>query len=151
MLEVLKSVGQPQWVVDSYQDDRYLPFWHEADVDIRVIHLTRDVRSWVHSRSRKERQKQRPFPELRPLLRWWHLNARDERRFSQLGDRMFCLGYEELALQPESTLRRLCDWLELPFSSDMLAPGSCSTSHVLSGNRMRFDPTLRKRIRDGTG
>ena len=151
VLEVMKSVGQPQWVVDSYQDDRHLPFWDEADVDIRVIHLTRDVRSWVHSRSRKERQKGRPLPELRPLLRWWRLNARDERRFAQLGDRMFRLGYEELALQPENTLRRLCGWLELPFTTDMLTPGSCSASHVLSGNRMRFDPTLRKRIRyDGT-
>ena len=151
LLSVLTTVGQPQWVVDSYQDDRYLPFWDEADVGIRVIHLTRDVRSWVHSRSRKERQKGRPFPELQPLLRWWHLNARDERRFAQLGDRMFRLGYEELALQPEGTLRRLCDWLELPFSPTMLEPGSCSTSHVLSGNRMRFDPILRKTIRyDGT-
>jgi hypothetical protein len=146
LLEVLKTVGQPQWVVDSYQDDRYLPFWDEVDVDIRVIHLTRDVRSWVHSRSRKERQQGRPLPELRPLLRWWHLNARDEQRFARLGDRMFRLGYEELALQPESTLRRLCDWLELPFSPAMLEPGSCSASHVLSGNRMRFDPTLRKKI-----
>ena len=151
VLEGLNAVGQPQWVVDSSQDDRYLPFRDEVDVDVRVIHLTRDVRSWVHSRSRKERQKGRPLPELRPLLRWWYLNARDERRFAQLGDRLFRLGYEELALQPESTLRRLCDWLELPFSADMLAPGSCSASHVLSGNRMRFDSSLRQRIiYDGT-
>lgn len=151
VLDGLNAVGQPQWVVDSSQDDRYLPFRDEVDVDVRVIHLTRDVRSWVHSRSRKERQKGRPLPELRPLLRWWYLNARDERRFAQLGDRLFRLGYEELALQPESTLRRLCDWLELPFSADMLAPGSCSASHVLSGNRMRFDSSLRQRIRyDGT-
>ena len=85
------------------------------------------------------------------MLRWWHLNARDEQRFAQLGDRIFRLGYEELALQPESTLRRLCDWLELSFSPAMLEPGSCSASHVLSGNRMRFDPTLRKKIQyDGT-
>ena len=151
LFSTMPSTGQPRWVVDSFQDDRILPFWTDDDVEIRVIHLTRDVRSWVHSRSRKERQQGRRFAELRPLLRWWRLNARDAHRFKALGDRVFHLGYEELALQPEVALRRVCDWLELPFADTMLAPGDYSASHVLSGNRMRFDPDRRQRIRyDGS-
>jgi hypothetical protein len=128
------------------QDDRLLPFWTENDLEIRVIHLTRDVRSWVHSRSRKERQQGRWLPELRPLLRWWRLSARDSYQFKALGNRVLRLGYEELALQPDVALRRVCAWLELPFVETMLQPGDHSTSHVLSGNRMRFDPNQRQRI-----
>ena len=151
LLATLPSVDQPRWVVDSFQDDRILPFWNDENVEIRVIHLTRDVRSWVHSRSHKERQQGRWLPELRPLLRWWRLSSRDSHRFEPLDHRVLRVGYEELALQPEVALRRICDWLELPFVETMLHPGDHSTSHVLSGNRMRFDLNRRQRIRyDGS-
>ena len=146
LLATLPSADQPLWVVDSSQDDRLLPFWIENDLEIRVIHLTRDVRSWVHSRSRKERQQGRWLPGLRPLLRWWRLSARDSHRFKALGNRVLRLGYEELALHPDVALRRVCAWLQLPFVEYMLQPGDYSTSHVLSGNRMRFDPSQRQRI-----
>ena len=127
------------WVVESYQDDFVLPFLEDSALDIRVIHLTRDVRSWVHSRSRDGRQRGRWLPGLQPLLRWWRLSARHERQLQRCGKLVFRLGYEELALRPEQTLRRLCDWLELEFDPAMLAPVAQSGSHILSGNRVRFD------------
>ena len=127
------------WVVESYQDDFVLPFLEDSALDIRVIHLTRDVRSWVHSRSRDGRQRGRWLPGLQPLLRWWRLSARHERQLQRCGKPVFRLGYEELALRPEQSLRRLCDWLELEFDPPMLAPVAQSGSHILSGNRVRFD------------
>ena len=49
----------------------------------------------------------------------------------------------ELQLQPVTqtaqSLRRLCEWLELEFALAMLAPVAQSGSHILSGNRVRFD------------
>ena len=86
--------------MDSYQDDRYLPFWDEADVDIRVIHLTRDVRSCAFAITQGAPKRSSPSELTVAALVASH---RDERRFAQLGDRMFRLGYEELALQPEHT------------------------------------------------
>ncbi len=127
------------WVVESYQDDFVLPFLEDPSLEIRVIHLTRDVRSWVHSRSRDGRQRGRSLPGLLPLLRWWRLSARHERQLQRCGKPVFRLGYEELALRPEQSLRRLCDWLELEFTPAMLAPVAQSGSHILSGNRVRFD------------
>jgi hypothetical protein len=127
------------WVVESYQDDFALPFLEDPTLDIRVIHLTRDVRSWVHSRARDGRQRGRLLPGLQPLLRWWRLSARHERQLRRCGKPVFRLGYEELALRPEQSLRRLCDWLELEFAPAMLAPVAQSGSHILSGNRVRFD------------
>ena len=131
--------AQESWVVDSYQDDFVLPFLEDPSLEIRVIHLTRDVRSWVHSRSRDGRQRGRWLPGLQPLLRWWRLSARHERQLKRCGKPVFRLGYEELALRPEQSLRRVCDWLGLDFAPEMLAPVAQSGSHILSGNRMRFD------------
>ena len=57
----------------------------------------------------------------------------------------------QLALQPEPSLRRLCAWLEIPFDTRMLEPACHSSSHVLSGNRLRFDPERSGAIRyDGS-
>jgi hypothetical protein len=56
------------------------------------------------------------------------------------------MGYEELALAPEQSLTRLCQWLGLEFAETMLTPGGSSRSHILSGNRMRFDTKRSARI-----
>ena len=134
------SSGEPhQVLVDSFQDELVLPQSMPSDVDVRVIHLVRDVRSWLHSRLRAARQSGRPLPELRTLLRWWYVNRKFDRVLQQCGRPVFRLGYEELALQPERSLQLICEWLAVPFSDQMLAPGAHSTSHLLSGNRMRFD------------
>lgn len=131
--------GRASWVVESYQDDFSLPFLDDPSLEIRVIHLTRDVRSWVHSRSRDGRQRGSLLPGLLPLLRWGRLCARHERQLKRCGKPVFRLGYEELALRPEQSLRRLCEWLELDFEAAMLSPVAHSASHILAGNRVRFD------------
>ena len=135
------------WVVESYQDDFSLPFLDDPVLEIRVIHLTRDVRSWVHSRSRDGRQQGRWLPGLLPLMRWWRLCARHERQLKRCGKPVFRLGYEELALRPEQSLRRLCEWLELDFEAAMLSPVAHSASHILAGNRVRFDAKRSAAIR----
>lgn len=135
------------WVVESFQDDFVLPLLEDSAVEVRVIHLTRDVRSWVHSRSREGRKKGAWLPGLRPLLRWWRLSARHERLLRRSGKPVFQLGYEELALDPEQALRRVCVWLGLEFHDEMLQPLLYSSSHILSGNRMRFDSSKGRAIR----
>ena len=136
--EAASDVVHP-WIVESYQDDVVLPWLEDPSIEIRILHLTRDLRSWVHSRSRDGREQGQWFAGLKPLLRWCRLSSRHERLFRLTGKPVFQLGYEELALEPEHTLRRLCAWLGLPFEEAMLQPALHSTSHILSGNRMRFD------------
>ena len=60
---------------------------------------------------------------------------------------MFQLGHGELAFAPEAALRRLCDWLGLPFEPAMLQPGLHSGSHIVSGNCLRFEPGQSHAIR----
>jgi len=136
-----------EWLVDSYQDDLVLPFAALPELDVRVLFLVRDVRSWVHSRARDGRNKGKALPATRAFLRWVRLNQRFEAKLRQCGKPLFHLGYEELALAPERALSSVCSWLGLEFSAAMLTPGPCSTSHILAGNRVRFDPTRSRAIR----
>ena len=131
-----------RWVVESYQSDENLIDECDLGRPLRVIHLTRDVRSWVHSVSRRRvfRQGKRVGVGWRSLLRWWRVNHQLDQRLKCSGIPVFQLGYEELALAPELALQRLCSWLELDFDAAMLRPGMHSTSHILAGNRMRFEP-----------
>ena len=142
------ATGEPHRViVDSFQDELVLPQAMPDQLDVRVIHLVRDVRSWLHSRLKPARASAQPLSELRTLLRWWYVNRKFDRALQRCGRPVFRLGYEELALQPERSLQLLCDWLALPYSDQMLSPGANSTSHILSGNRMRFDPARSRAIR----
>ncbi len=138
---------EARWVVDSYQDDMVLPFLEDPDLEIRIVHLTRDLRSWVHSRSRDGRRRRQWLPGLKPLLRWCRVNARQASRLDSTGRAVYRLGYEQLALDPEGSLRRLCRWLDIDFDARMLAPAQHSNSHILSGNRMRFDAKQSASIR----
>lgn len=137
----------PQVLVDSFQDEILLPQSMAADVDVRIIHLVRDVRSWLHSRLKASRQSRRALSDIRTLARWWYVNRKFDRILQQCGRPVFRLGYEEFALHPEQSLRLICNWLGLPFHRDMLMPGGNSSSHILSGNRMRFDQEKTRIIR----
>ena len=141
LLEPLRPAS-PRWVVDSFQADEQLLDASALGRPLRVIQLTRDVRSWVHSESRRgvERHGRGNGVGWRSLLRWWRVNRQLDQRLKRSGHPVFRLGYEELALAPEQALRRLCHWLELDFDPAMLRPGMHSNSHILAGNRMRFEP-----------
>ena len=156
MQQLVQIVSQlegptPELIVDSYQDDFELSLDNQSELNRLVLHLTRDVRSWVHSRSRSARDRGAWFSAWQPLLRWVRTNARHEMLLKRSPNPLFRLGYEELALDPRHHLERLCDWLNLDFSEAMLRPGCCSSSHILSGNRVRFDPERTGHITyDGT-
>ena len=136
------AAASPRWVVESFQADEQLLEARSLGRPVRVIQLTRDVRSWVHSESRRgvARHGRGAAVGWRSLLRWWRMNRRWEQLLCRSPHPVFRLGYEELALAPEPALQRLCTWLELPFEPAMLQPGMHSTSHIISGNRLRFEP-----------
>ena len=141
LIEPLTATS-PRWLVESFQADEQLLEAQALGRPVRVIQLTRDVRSWVHSESRRgvERHGRGGTVGWRSMLRWWRINRRWEQRLNRSGCAVFRLGYEELALAPEQALRQLCAWLEIGFDPAMLQPGLNSSSHFVSGNRMRFDP-----------
>lgn len=136
-----------KWIVDSSQEDLDLALEELPDLEIRVVFLVRDVRSWVYSRAKDAMKRGKRLPRLRTLARWTKGNLRFERELRRCGKPVFVLGYEQFALDPEMYLGRLCKWLDLDFMPGMLQPGGSSSSHILAGNQMRLNPEKSKKIR----
>ena len=136
------------WIVESYQSDERLLDLHRSVRPVRVIHLTRDVRSWIHSEARRgvTRFGRGRSVGWRGLQRWVRVNWKLEKKLRQSSLQSFRLGYEELALAPEASLKLLCDWLKIDFCWDMMQPKDFSSSHIIAGNRMRYLAGRRNRI-----
>ena len=137
-----------KWIVESYQSDKMLLDYSRTGRNVRVIHLTRDARSWTHSEARRgvSRYGRGRSVGWRGLQRWMRVNRQLEKELRSSSLQYFKLGYEELALAPEATLKLLCDWLGLDFFPGMLRPEDSSRSHIIAGNRMRYLAGKRNRI-----
>ena len=150
--KVLKLLGSSDclsddsWYVDSYQDDLSMLQLPSALFDLRVIHLVRDIRSWLPGRVRSDRGKGKYLSSFRHAFRWVYVNNKFSNVFQRSGIPVLRVGYEELALRPELTLRLICEWLGLEFSTQMLSPGTCSKSHILLGNRVRWQGDRNQQI-----
>ena len=138
-----------RWLVESFQSDHQLIHAVDLGIPVRVVYLVRDVRSWSHNEARRgvTRYGRGITVGWRSLLRWWRVNRRTERLLQDSGHPIFHLGYEELALQPEAALRKLCDWLDIAFDLSMLEPGLNSRSHIVLGNPMLAKPVETHAIR----
>ena len=147
VFETVRTVFGPEVMpVDS---SKYLPWLRllrdEADVDLKVLFLLKDVRNFMVSeleaggRKRGQGQRRRRMTPLRAFAYWHRHNRAVERFIDDRGLPVFCLGYEELCLAAEPIARRLCGFLGLDFEPGMLHLRS-SRSHVLRGNRMRHQP-----------
>lgn len=109
--------------------------------DIRIIKLTRDMRSWAASRH----QRRGTAVWLGEFI-WVRHTRQIEKRLAGLSIPQFQLGYEEFALRPEQTLTHLCDWLEIEYVPEMLTPFGFTGSHIISGNRSVQERSLTRRL-----
>lgn len=96
------------------------------------IRIVRDVRGWCVSRTGKI------TPRL--MLDWYKRNLSYERSTKHAS----LIGYEELILDPYNAIPRLCAKIGLEYDESMLQIPS-STDHILVGNRMRTNKSLRIR------
>jgi Sulfotransferase family len=107
--------GKPRWgdktpgyAIKMRRIQRALP-------EARFIHLIRDGRDVVLSQARKS---QRPLP-LDVAAKRWKRRVIATRKRSD-GVRYTELRYEDLVTDPEASLRRVCELIELPYEASML-------------------------------
>ena len=111
------------------------------DVDLRVIYLIKDVRSFLVSTKRKALKRGEKFGLLQSLKHafiWYRdnqysLNYLEKNRINHLK-----IGYEELCLYPQEANEALFDFLDLE-TTEMSKSIDNSQGHMLFGNRMRND------------
>jgi len=127
------------------------------DVDLKVVHLIRDVRAWVVSMRNARRRKNdftfldllrnhglRAFKELRHRSAayyfgaWLKRNKRLHAAIAETGAPAFEMSYDEFCLDTPASVTRLCAFLGVEPVDAMSCPGE-SQSHSVFGNRMRGD------------
>jgi hypothetical protein len=123
--------------------------------DCKIIHITRDPRAMVMSKSNdpygtalKIMEHPRLGWFIRKLMAWhvasqYRLTSRLHQRFQTSSNyQLFC--YEDLLAEPERVLRELCRFIEIEFNPDMLAPEKGQHQHQassLTGKQQKeFDP-----------
>jgi hypothetical protein len=86
--------GSARWLVESFQADEQLLDARALGRPVRVIHLVRDVRSWVHSEARRgvERHGRGMSVGWRSLVRWWRVNRLLEQRLRRSDCAVFSAG-----------------------------------------------------------
>jgi hypothetical protein len=132
---------QVQWLVDSSKSP-YRLMWLAASrqFDLRAIHLTKDPRAFAYSMSKSNRGIRQAYSTIRSSLRWQVQN----RQFNAvvgtyvLPQHAMHLRYEELASEPEASIGRICDWLDVPYE-----PGAAARfregNHGIAGNPARAE------------
>lgn len=128
------------------------------EIDVKVIFLIKDVRSYTISRIDranriKARRKEKDTAVLRSkdsfnfpsyhFLRWYQLNKKMLSFLKQKNVSYLQIGYEELCLYPEIMLEKLCEFIGVAVEPSMLNFQN-SSSHILRGNKMRHNPEKQK-------
>lgn len=145
MLDVFANLfGQDSIPVDSSKYIYNLEKLKKLQVEIKVLHIIKDVRSFTISQldnlSRKKANRRRPWNVKRSpayVFWWWYSqNRKMQRFFADRKIQVFQIGYEELCLYPKLMIQRICDFLEEDMELSMLTLKD-SQSHIMRGNRMR--------------
>ncbi|MGM0649258.1 MAG: hypothetical protein ACQES1_01985 [Bacteroidota bacterium] len=138
ILSLLKdNFGEKMTLVDSSKNSyAYLKYLNQKH-DLRVIYLTRDVRSWSYSRHLATGK-----PVITFFLRWIFENLKLRSRIKKMGIKPLNAGYEELALFPEYVLPKIAEFAGEHYADSMLSLYK-TNSHIISGNIARADKLKR--------
>ena len=139
-----KHAGSPvRWLVDASKDP-YRLLWLQSSglFDLRVIHLTKDPRAFVHSMIKPYLSKAHARAS-RMTGRWLVENFIFSRLCLAgfLPSQIFSLRYEELANKPQDTLLAIAKWLGLEYPETLCEVFRQCENHGVSGNKARWEST----------
>lgn len=137
---IYKVYGNDKLIVDSSQSDWDSITDLNEKYDIKILFLTRDIRSWVNSVTKKYNGN-----VIKNIWTWNRTYMRLENFLTKNKIDFFKLGYEELALETDVILQKIIEWLDLKYDKEILNILK-SKSHIIAGNRMRLNKNKRSKI-----
>ena len=111
-----QKFGKRRWGDKSPYYLKHMPVLQEAVPEARFIHMIRDGRDMAVS------TKDLWFGpnSFREAAELWQDNIREARRQAKLLNHYMEVRFEDLVLRTEDVLKTVCDFLELPWTSQML-------------------------------
>lgn len=143
-----QETGEPvRWLVDATKSHWRLQWLHVSGLfDIRVIHLIKDPRAYVHSMDKVYADRKRGHPDAtrsacKLAYRWVTANAAIliQHRMCWPQERRRVIRYDALAVNHQQTVHDICEWLDVPFDAERAAQFREHVSHAIGGNRMRAE------------
>jgi hypothetical protein len=110
-----KKVNKRRWCEKTPDHVQHLPVLAATFPRAKFIHLIRDGREVACSVNRRQKRQ----PEL-VIYRWKQLVRLGRSDGARLGDRYTELRYEDLTSSAEDEMRRVCQFLDLPFANEVL-------------------------------
>jgi len=157
LFKAIASVSGAKIIVDSSKHPvRALALAQNGELDMRVIHLVRDVRGVAHSLSHSwdvDPVRGIALPLLgQPLVRsaaaWLVNNLLCGRVSASLRKRSMRMRYEDLVHDPVEALRRVSTLVDLDYSQiaqKILQGEALKGGHQIAGNRLRMQEEIRLR------
>lgn len=122
--------------------------------EARFIHIVRDGRDVAVSQQKKVPGIEK---DIETLANYWIWRIRDTRRQGQQVPHYIEVRFEDLVEDTVKTIKKICDFVELPFSQQMLEPGHKASnkemigawrSEMLPGERSKFEAIAGDLLRD---
>ncbi len=148
LYDIIAETLETPYVVDSSKDIfRAYALWKERPDDTMVVLLHKDAKSYAASGKHWN-----SGGSIQTRLRRW-LNAYKATYVPVLkkmtGCRILSVKYDELAIAPEQTRRKLAEFIGItPGSLPDMETISPQNMHIVAGNPMRFKKTIHIRYDD---
>lgn len=107
--------GKIRWCEKTPQYIQHIPLLHDLFPQAKFVHVIRDGRDSAASINRRFRR----TPEY-SIFRWKNVVLEGRRAAKCLPDKYLEVRYEDVTTDPEYWMRRICDFIDLPFSENVL-------------------------------
>lgn len=107
--------GKIRWAEKTPQHVQHLDALHRLFPRAKFVHIIRDGRDCAASFHRRWRRS----PEL-TVYRWKHVVKTGRNSGRSLGNSYMEVRYEELTSNPEQWMRKICEFIDLPFDQRVL-------------------------------
>lgn len=155
LFDAISKVSGADVIIDSSKSQvRALSLSQVRGLDLRVIHLVRDVRGVVRSLNRAWESNPaggivEPLAAIKPSTvarRWAESNFGATRVRRALGERAMLVRYEDVTSCPDATLERVGAFAEISLSevlSKIRHRQEFESGHQIAGNRVRMQRGIR--------
>lgn len=137
-----ERVGKPRWGDKSLHTEHYVDRVIGEFPNARIIHMTRDPRDRYASVRKRHGN---DIPRLGATTgRWLYSMKVAKRNLDQFPENYMILQFEELASNPEGTLRQVCAFIHEEFTPAMLTMEGVSNYRDRGGNSSfgRIEPGI---------
>jgi hypothetical protein len=145
LYEALGKVGEGQVVVDSSKSPTHAWLLDAVpNLDVYVVHLTRDPRGVLNSILKRKRNGHGGYTTYTPrrtVVEWMMINSMVERLESRFDMPYMRVQYEAFVRSPETVLKKVLQWMETEFHSLPLVNDSTvhmEEMHTAGGSPHRF-------------